>query len=396
MAFGRRGDSRFWMWEGGRLVLALAVFLLISGGCSEDCPVCPEPPVESQIVPYISYCDLTNRDLMCAKKIGDSWGTKLIESGYDVGRYTSIALDAHNNAHISYYQATSDNLHYAVETDDGWLTEVVDTDGNVGRRTSIAIDAQGNPHISYWNASRNVIRYARRIAGEWSTYDLDSPYPPVTEQAGSGDYGQSTSLVLDAGGTPHISYKSTVEGRCLVYAVKTGEEGGIPSWEFTVVDDGGNVGSGCSMALDSDGMPHISHSQVGGNVRYVRMGGDGEWRQPESVPGPLVNGGSYPTSLDLDAGDNPHIAYYTQEGSLGYVTKASSGGWLFEVVDGIGNVGADCSLAVDIEGNPHISYWDKSNNDLKYAVKRGGYWIIDTADPWGEKGQHTGIALGTQ
>jgi hypothetical protein len=191
--------------------------------CSEDCPVCPEEQVGTLIVPYVSYYDAENTDLMCAKRIGDTWGTKIVEWTEDnVGWHTSIAIDSDNNAHISCFQSSSDDLHYAVETDDGWLTEVVDSEADVGRQTSIAVDTQGNPHISYWNLSDNVIKYARKIGGGWNTHILESPYPPISIQLCSGDIGPSTSLCLDASGTPHICYVSSESSYSLAYAVKTG------------------------------------------------------------------------------------------------------------------------------------------------------------------------------
>ncbi|UCD19693.1 MAG: hypothetical protein JSU64_00720 [candidate division WOR-3 bacterium] len=380
-------------WAICRLIALLFVLCALAG-CSEDCPVCPEDLVETPIVPYISYYDNTHHDLICAKKIGDSWGTKIIEWDDDVGLFTSIALDADNNAHISYFKATSYDLHYAVETEDGWLTEVVDTENDVGRHTSIAIDSQGNPHISYCNWTAVAISYAHKIGGEWNTYILENPsYPPETTPMCTRYYGEPTSLCLDASNTPHICYVGKKGVKVLIYAVKTGEEGGTPTWAFAEVDND-DVGRGCSMALDPSGKPRISYLDINHRVKYAWMDDGGEWHN-EFVAGPLANTCQFPTALAIDTDGNPHIAYYTDVNELAYSAKKPGSGWLYEIVDGY-YTGAYCSIAIDTEGKPHISYYEGDAQDLRYAVKCGNYWIIDIVDFGGNKGNYTSIAIGSR
>ncbi|MCD6119511.1 hypothetical protein J7K50_06685 [bacterium] len=41
-----------------------------------------------------------------------------------------------------------------------WHIETVDSDGNVGKYTSIALDSGGYPHISYWDETNNALKYA--------------------------------------------------------------------------------------------------------------------------------------------------------------------------------------------------------------------------------------------
>ncbi len=271
MALGRRSHSMARSLVERHPAILLTVLLCILVGCSgdSDCPLCPDCPVENPFVLYISYFDMGNGDLMLAKKIGDSWGFKVIDSYGIVGRYTSIALDAQNNVHISHYEEGNQYLKYAFGTGDGWLIETVDWDGNVGLRTSIALDPQGNPHICYWKEREpDCIKYANRIGGQWHVPEVIE-YDPYERQNPDGDWGSSTSIVVDANGNPHIAYYTDLGS--LGYAVKN-ESGG---WSFELVDAGGDVGGDCSLTLDAEGNPHISYwDKSNSNLKYAVKSGE--------------------------------------------------------------------------------------------------------------------------
>ena len=67
------------------------------------------------------------------------------------------------NPHISYYDATNGHLKYAEKTGSVWTTENVDTGLNVGLYTSLALDGTGNPRISYRNGGSGDLKYATAI-----------------------------------------------------------------------------------------------------------------------------------------------------------------------------------------------------------------------------------------
>ncbi|MFN0152684.1 MAG: FlgD immunoglobulin-like domain containing protein [bacterium] len=146
-----------------------------------------------------------------------------------------------------------------------------------------------------------------------------------------------------------------------------------------------NTGQFNSIALDSQGNPHVSYLElISANLRYATKQG-GAWVVEVADGSP--NSVGWHSAIAVDATDEPHIAYQDQTTiDLKYATRAS-GAWTTETVDGgpaPASVGEYVSIALDAQGDPHISYVDLYNGNLKYATKSGGAWTIETADatPW--------------
>jgi PKD repeat protein len=99
------------------------------------------------------------------------------------------------------------------------------------------------------------------------------------------------------------------------------------------------------------------------------------------------------SSIDLDSEGYPHISYYNEGGQdLKYAWK-DAGGWHTITVDSTGSVGSHTSLVVDSSDYPHISYYDATNTALKYAWKDAGGWHVSTVTSSGESGLWSSIAL---
>src|SRR5262245_43687185 len=75
----------------------------------------------------------------------EAWVDAEVDSGYQVGNYNSIAVDASGNPHVGY---TGGGVKYARRFGGVWTIETVEAgaERSVG---SLALDTQGNPHISY-------------------------------------------------------------------------------------------------------------------------------------------------------------------------------------------------------------------------------------------------------
>ena len=121
------------------------------------------------------------------------WNIITVDVGpFQVGRNSSIALDADGYAHISYTDSTFPELRYAAFDGSSWHIENVDVTGQIGVYTSIALDSSGNPHISYYDAT------TLRHAGFSSTWFI--------ETVDTGGVGQYPSIAMDSSDNPHISY----------------------------------------------------------------------------------------------------------------------------------------------------------------------------------------------
>jgi hypothetical protein len=364
-------------------------------GCSDD-SVCPEPePEPSELVVAIAYHDSPNKDLRYVEKTGESWGNpEVVQYEGSVGQHSSLALDARGNPHICYYHFGNGDLMYAMRDEDGWHRTTVDWEGTVGKRCSIALDSQGNPHICYMDETHGLVKYAWNTNGNWLTTSVQNSAIFGAEVPCITDWGQPTSIAIDAGGTPHMSYY-TAGTFDLGYITKVNDQ------LVVAAADGGedNVGLASSLALDSRGSPHISYleyvSDIDIRLKYAHKV-DGEWINEHIPVADPPNECMGPTAIAVGADGTVHICYFTNpigNGSLGYAVKPPGGAWEYDVADQRGDVGYYCSLVLDAQGNPHVSYWDCLHEQLKCADRIDNTWETSVVDETPGVGYYTSIAL---
>jgi catechol 2,3-dioxygenase-like lactoylglutathione lyase family enzyme len=335
--------------------------------------------------PHISYYDDINGDLKYARWTGSTWVSQTVDSAGDVGEYTSLALDGAGNPHISYYDSDNRDLKYVHWTGSTWVIQTVDSEGSVGEYTSLALDGGGNPHISYHDRTSGDLRYAYLTGGTWISQTVDSA-PSV---------GAYASLALDATApyTPHISYYASSNWGgtwCdLKYATWTGS-----TWISQTVDSTVDVGEYSSLALDTDGNPHISYyDSTSYRLKYAYWTG-GTWvKQIADDGGSITVDVGYYTSLALDTDDNPHISYLDSTGDDLKYAHWTGSSWDIQTVDSREDVGQYTSLALDAGSSPHVSYYDTINRDLKYAYRTGSTWVTQTVHSEGKVGEYTSLAL---
>ena len=217
-----------------------------------------------------------------------------------------------------------------------------------------------------------------------------------------GDAFMTSSLAMDSNGTPHISYRSHTS--LSMKHAKLTESG----WVVEIFDSrkfGG--GGGSSLVLDRSDRPHISydlHPPSGpwseGDLRYATWDGSGWNVQIIDTDGDV--GGQ--SSIALTSTGYPHIAYKrSYRGLEGIVAsdlkhvRWNGSAWNIEIVEHIPSYiyVSKRSLAIDSKDLPHISYAAKigDNYHLKYAKWNGSDWEIEAIDSVGDSTVRTSLAL---
>lgn len=199
--------------------------------------------------------------------------------------------------------------------------------------------------------------------------------------------GRCTSLALDSQGFPHISYFDDV-GQDLKYARWDGSV-----WNIEVVDTTNYVGEDTSIALDDLDHPHISYyERIDAIVKYATWNGTA-WRI-DIVDTHVVVFGGGDTSIALNESGYPHISY-----SLDYslrLAKWDGVAWNVEIIDTVASVGHYSSLALNKSGYAHISHYLQDTHDLRYANWTGSSWTKYSIDETNWVGPFTSIALNSR
>ena len=148
------------------------------------------------------------------------------------------------------------------------------------------------------------------------------------------------------------------------------------TWQIETVDSAGIIPGPVSLALDSNGYPHMSYEAeqwVLSYLKYTKWNGSGWATQ-------MLDNSGYTNSpsLALDGSNFPHIAYFhdTRYGPPSpriLYLKWNGSGWDSPVTVANSSSSGSVSLALDPADSyrPHFSYID-ANNYLSYANYVGG------------------------
>ena len=357
----------------------------------------PELALDAAGQPHIAYMtEEMAGGVFYAIRNRDGWETDVVVRGYFYGPL-DVTLDAEGGPHIVYHDHQGGDFDpdrgdagYAFKEGNAWVLEAIADPGRDGWDGSIAVGPEGEVHVSAIDPSQfgsfAGVEWAVRRGGRWRVEEIGSGPVP---------YEFGTSLAVDAEGRPHIVYHTGEEERSpdgdLVYAVLVSDE-----WYIEEVDVDGDVGKFASLALDSQGRPHIAYfewvEERSGFVKYAFVDETG-W-QIERV-GALNDveisflGARRMISLALDANDRPHIAYADRE-VLRYVSRAGDD-WGIQVVSRPSSedkaLGQLVSLALDGSGQPHLTYYElpasptSSLGTVYYAAGRTRAFVAENPTP---------------
>jgi len=274
---------------------------------------------------------------------------------------------------------------------------------DLGRYLSVAADSTGRTVFSSYTTD-----FGDLVVGRIRS---DSTMSCEYVDGLGGDVGLYSSLSVDHLDRPRVAYFDRTNGR-LKYAQKTAE-----GWEVVTVPRTGSedhvVGRSCSLALDSDGLPHIAFlDETAGTLNVARKAPDGRWavevvagEDSDDWPGTLGGEVGRMISTVLDTKDREWIAFRDIHTGSIKVAGRQPDDWAVIEVEKDTDLGSWVSAALDHDGNMALTYHDRNEGTLKYAWNQDGSLkqiVVDSGEETTENGavrkrpvgQHCALAFG--
>ncbi|MBN1661900.1 MAG: VCBS repeat-containing protein [Anaerolineae bacterium] len=317
-------------------------------------------PTNTVTMPAADHAVMVNY----VEEISSSWHLELAyDAGYEILQ-TSLALDGDGRPHIAFRDEAGQDLEYTTYDGTGWQIETVHSSDNTGGTPSLAIDPGGRPHVSWvYHEPSHSVMYGKDDGTAWQI-----------DTVSGGSWPKWTSLALDSAGAPHISYFTDLDSGTTANALMHAWNDG--AWHLERIDGPSLDGMFTSLALDSQGHPHIAYSHVSGKaLKYAWY--DGTWHIETVYSDGQIFG---EVALALDASNLPHIAHIDRSrNTIEYFWNDESS-WLSETVSSaVGGYGA-ISLRLDSLNQPHVTYPDLDGTDaqVQYAYRDAGTWHVET------------------
>jgi hypothetical protein len=281
------------------------------------------------------------------------------------GHQPSLVLDGGGNPVVSYRRDAIGSglavLHCGNPAcTAGNTINTADPAPDVGYHTSLALDTGGNPVVSYLDKTNNSLKLLHCANPNCSVGNT------ITSIDSNVDVDSPTSLALDTAGNPVISYTdaTNVNLKVLFCSNANCSAGNLVATPDTV----GDVGYHASLALDAAGNPVVVYLDATNQDLKVLHCADSNCVAGNSITVADPSGGEY-TSLTLDTAGNPVVSYYDSANTNLKVLRCGNAnctaGNAIASPDTAGNVGEYTSLALDAAGYPVVSYHTATNSDLK-------------------------------
>jgi hypothetical protein len=292
------------------------------------------------------------------------------EPGPDVGRGTSIAAGG-GRLYVSYQDVARGDLKVAVrDPGGGWTTHTVDgASGDVGRYTSLAVDASGRPGVAYFQRSADAsfpladcplprpsgpperltaLRFARASsptptsASDWTVRTLacSTSGPPST----------LAEVPVGVGLFPSLAFRGDQALIAATRRAPASADGGLPRGELVGVEVSATLAPGPLVVLDASGdtgyFPRLAVDPQTGQLGIAYH--DGAARSLRFYLAPQLQAGVASELVD-DGHDG---------------------------VGSVSSVGTGSGLVFLPDGGALVAYQDATHGDLKVARRAGG-WTVE-------------------
>jgi len=282
----------------------------------------------------------------------------------DNGQFSSMKLDANSNPVISHFSSSGLRLTHCA--DPGCISSVTNAvDTLVGQYSSLQLDSDGLPVISYYDAASQTLKLAH--CNDADCAGGDEAINTVDD--GPNDVGQFSSLTIDSGGLPVISYYDSTDGKLKLAHCADADCAGATIGAVDTGDGTDDVGQFSSIGLNE--FPIVGYYNATADQAKVVYCGNADCTSISSVAMVKADAGSY-LSMTLDGLGAPVLAYLTFDGSLevAHCDAAECGAPAFGTPQtGLLGNPLGTSVAVDQATDfPVVSYIDDSGSELFMRV----------------------------
>ena len=313
--------------------------------------------IDGSDLPVIAYYDYDAQDLrVIACSTPTCAGTQTVNKPDTIGNVgisPSIQIDGQGLPVIAYYDFSNWDLkllHCTNRDCSGAQnpTTVV-SEGAVGADPSLVLDDDGLPVITYTSYHAAGFQDENLNIVRCQTTNCSSASAPVTLDA-VGNVGSASSLQLDSGGNPVISYYDRTNQKIkILHCTNSACSGAQTSSD---VADAGCCANRTSLQLDSLGHPVVAFWR---NGLAIATCADPNCQTTADVHYPAEGAAGGGPTLALSSSGNPIVAFSANV--LHCTNKGCSGVQNPAVVDSSeGSAGIGLSMAIDSGGNPVLSY----------------------------------------
>jgi len=259
--------------------------------------------LDSNGLPWISYHDNTNDDVLVAQYNGAAWilNTVFTNTGFSFSG-TDIVIDTTTDTgFIAFRNTAANDLFIAIGSGAFWIASSVDNAGaQPGLNPRIDLDSNKNPRIVSNNAS-GIVRYSSFDGFAWTNIDVRSGVGLLNARDGQ-------AIVIAPNDDTYVTY---TDGNNDMWE---GVHNGV-SWVYDFIVD--QHGTRKEIDLDSNVVPFVVYFDNDDQELKIVDKLGGSWNAPITI-----DTGSKGQGLDFKfaSDDTKHISGY---GSLDYYVETS-------------------------------------------------------------------------